>query len=135
MSDLGLVALLRPGDAVEAVTAEHITVRRQDGSRVRFFGRPENRPSEMGASADVLDRMDATEQPSEDSTEEVELQFRQELDAARLDYDRHIVSCQECTPTQRCEVGAALRDRYYEALDTYLFVCGEVKAELEDIPF
>ena len=127
VSNLGLVALLRPGDTVEAVTAECIVVRRRDGSLMRFFGRPENRPSP---------ERDATEQPSEDSTEEVELQFRQELDAARLDYDRHIVSCPECSPHKRCNVGAALRDKYYEAWDTYLWVLGmDGGDEWEDIPF
>ena len=40
VSELGLAALMWPGDRVEAVTAEYIAVRRRDGNRTRFYRRP-----------------------------------------------------------------------------------------------
>ena len=68
--------------------------------------------------------------------ERVELRLKQELDAARLDYDRHLAACRECQPSKRCEVGAALRDRYYEAWDAHLrwLQGGEAPPEEDDLP-
>ena len=50
VSDLGLAAVLWPGDRVEEVTAEYIAIRRRDGNRTRLYRRPARDPGDRGPS-------------------------------------------------------------------------------------
>jgi len=50
VSELGLAALMGPGDRVEEVTAEYIAIRRKDGNRTRLYRRPARGPGGRGPS-------------------------------------------------------------------------------------
>jgi len=50
VSELGLAALMNPGDRVEEVTAGYIAIRLRDGSRTRFYRRPARGRGDRGFS-------------------------------------------------------------------------------------